>query len=260
LNCFGEGANQPTLPCFDNVDIMDVTKGNNFEDKGIHLHGDIGSNNKIITDRDQRGLNIDLFFYGVSHSALIIGRGAPFSGHITFTGENSICCFASVGETVGQRVNVSVDAHNSLVYFGTKTTFVAPHFLIQGNGRKIIVGDDCMFSWGIFARNYDSHSVFDLATGNVINDAADLLIGHHVWVGQDAFLGRGVSIGSGSIIGSRSTVVADIPAAVAAAGSPAKVVRSNVSWCREPFASAVQISSTAEQLYRLDPNLKGRSE
>ena len=50
-------------------------------------------------------------------------------------------------------------------------------------------------------------------------------IGSDVWIGGGAIVLPGVRIGAGSIIGAGSVVTRDVPAGVAAAGNPCKVIR-----------------------------------
>ncbi len=50
-------------------------------------------------------------------------------------------------------------------------------------------------------------------------------IGNNVWIGANAIICPGVSIGDNSVIGAGSVVVTNVPASVAAAGSPARVIK-----------------------------------
>lgn len=50
-------------------------------------------------------------------------------------------------------------------------------------------------------------------------------IGKDAWIGGGAIICPGVTIGDGSVIGAGSVVTRDIPAAVAAAGNPCRVIR-----------------------------------
>ena len=234
---------RPDLPC---AETYDIHPGVDLSRHGIDVFGDVGQRNRLIIDPGQVSARFSVRFDGVTNSTLIIGRSAPVTGSITFRGHNAVCCFAGLGGAQGlNTVNVNVEGDGCLAYFGRNVTLVHATFIIEGENRNLIVHDDCMFSWNVFVRNYDSHTVFDVDSGRVLNDASDIRIGAHVWVGQDVLIGRGVSIGAGSIIGMRSCVLSDIPEMVAVGGSPAKVLRTNVSWLRSRFAQPTEI---AEQI------------
>ena len=94
-----------------------------------------------------------------------------------------------------------------------------------------MLGVGCLLS-NVTIRNSDLHSIMDIETGERINQARDIIIGAGVWLGEDVAVYKGVTIGEGSIVGARSTVLKDIPANVAAAGTPARVIREGVSWKR----------------------------
>ena len=100
-------------------------------------------------------------------------------------------------------------------------------FLKEG---KTIVGELCMFSYGIKIRNHDSHKIF--LNGDTIpcNPPADISIGRHVWICQDATILKGVSIGEDSIVGLGSVVTKSCPANSIVAGVPARIVRSGIHW------------------------------
>ncbi|EHM02236.1 bacterial transferase hexapeptide repeat protein [Acetobacteraceae bacterium AT-5844] len=56
------------------------------------------------------------------------------------------------------------------------------------------------------------------------------MIGDHVWIGDDALVLKGVTIGQASIIGARSVVTKDVPPNSVAVGTPARIIRRNVTW------------------------------
>ena len=62
------------------------------------------------------------------------------------------------------------------------------------------------------------------ATG--LEFAKPITIGEDVWIGGNVVICPGVTIGDRSVIGAGSVVTKDIPADVAAAGNPCKVIRS----------------------------------
>ncbi len=55
--------------------------------------------------------------------------------------------------------------------------------------------------------------------------AAQVEVGHDVWIGNDVLLSHGIKVGTGSIIAARSVVTRDVPPYAIVAGVPARVVR-----------------------------------
>jgi acetyltransferase-like isoleucine patch superfamily enzyme len=58
-------------------------------------------------------------------------------------------------------------------------------------------------------------------------------LGDHVWLGRRSTLVAGTKIANGSIAGTASVVSGVIPESVVVVGSPARIVRTNVTWSRE---------------------------
>jgi putative colanic acid biosynthesis acetyltransferase WcaF len=52
-----------------------------------------------------------------------------------------------------------------------------------------------------------------------------ITIGREAWIAADVFVGPGVTVGDRSVVGARSSVFADVPPDVIAAGTPAKVLK-----------------------------------
>lgn len=106
---------------------------------------------------------------------------------------------------------------------------------IEDNDSSITIGKDCMFSHDLFFRNCDGHCILD-KKGNVINKADKTTIGNHVWIGAFVKVLKNVSIPDGCIIGCGSIVNKKfIKQNCVIAGSPAKVVKEDISWIRENF-------------------------
>lgn len=105
----------------------------------------------------------------------------------------------------------------------------------------VIIGDDCMFSWGVAIRTGDSHAIFDQGTGQLLNKNQSVYIGNHVWVGADALIQKGVRISDNSVVATRSIVTKQFDQGnVVIAGVPARIVRENIGWSRNtPFGYAM---------------------
>lgn len=102
----------------------------------------------------------------------------------------------------------------------------------DGN-ENLTIGNDCLFSWGIKARTSDGHSVVDLETEKAINVPKDITIADRVWVGEDVAFLKGSSVSVDSVVGSFSLITKQFKKSnVVIAGSPARIVRENISWDR----------------------------
>lgn len=117
-------------------------------------------------------------------------------------------------------------------------------FSISTNNR-ITIGDDCMFSYDILVFSGDGHAIFDITTGQrtnhyTINDPkGSITFGKHVWVCAGAYILNRANIGDSCIIGANSTVKGDFPPTSVVAGNPARIVKSNVTWSRNPDAADI---------------------
>ncbi|MCJ2058338.1 hypothetical protein MKL09_17490 [Methylobacterium sp. J-048] len=76
----------------------------------------------------------------------------------------------------------------------------------------------------------DAPSIVDLESGRRINPSRPIHVGHRVWLGRNVSVFKGAHIGDGAIIGAQSIVSGVIPGNTLAYGSPARVVRENVTW------------------------------
>lgn len=103
------------------------------------------------------------------------------------------------------------------------------------DNARFSCGGDVMFSDSVIVQACDQHAIVDLRSGQILNDAASTTqIGDHVWVGRSAKIMKNVTIGAGSIIGMASVVTRNIAPCSMAAGSPARVMRRDVTWSRAP--------------------------
>ena len=74
--------------------------------------------------------------------------------------------------------------------------------------------------------------MIDVATGENLNPAADVLIGNHVWIGIQSQILKGITIADHAIVAARSVVTRPVASGTIVAGNPAKPVRSGVTWDR----------------------------
>lgn len=119
------------------------------------------------------------------------------------------------------------------ILIGENTTVSSASFQAIESNRKIIVGNDCMFSMGIDVWTSDFHSIINCKNGKRINEPKDVIIGNHVWVGANALLLKGITLGNNCIIAAGSIVTKSVPENSIVAGCPAKIIKNDIDWKRE---------------------------
>ena len=122
---------------------------------------------------------------------------------------------------------------NCMIQIHKNTTIEESHLSAAEDGRRLIIGEDCMLSRGISVSTTDSHSIISLSENRRTNYGADIVIGNHVWVGKDVSINKGVTVGNDSVLAGHSVITKDVPCNSIVAGSPARIVRSGITWDRK---------------------------
>lgn len=171
--------------------------------------------------------NIKIYNHG-KNNVVEFGKGCRMydckiqifgDGNRVFVDHDSVC--------KGMDIWIS---NGSVLRVGNNTHFTGNIHLACLEGKTITIGKRCLFSNDITFRTGDSHVITD-PDNNRINYGRDITIGDHVWVGQQVIILKGANVGNDSIVGTRSLVTkGDYPANTILAGSPAKVIKENVSW------------------------------
>lgn len=138
-------------------------------------------------------------------------------------------------------IYLSTNRHNyklSVSIYNGSTLMMGKHNYINGKlnlilseGKNIIIGNDGLFSFGIWMRLADPHLIYDSETMKRINPSKSIYIGDHVWIGQNALILKGTRIGSGCIIGAMSVLSGKkYPSNTIWCGNPARQVKKDVFW------------------------------
>lgn len=159
---------------------------------------------------------------------LIIGEGCRiYDSQIQFFGDNNTVKIED--DCVLKNVDIWI-SDGGIVEIGHNTHFTGKIHIACIEGKKVHIGERCLFSNQIILRTGDSHSILDIE-GERINFAKDIWIGDHVWAGQQVIVLKGAYIADESIIGTRALVTGKkFNEGVVLAGAPAKVIKENVSW------------------------------
>lgn len=202
---------------------------------GIHIENTGRRPNKVFVRQEPRGgpseVRIRFFAQG---GEVYVDASNQVRGLIRIHADD---CTTVIGGDTKQPspFNITHWSRGTVVYIGRGTTSNGAHIVAMGEGAHILIGEDCMFSTGIWVKSSDMHAIVDLATDKVLNrnnNAGDIEIGRHVWIGQDVLITQGVKIGSSAILGAKALVRRDVPEKTMWAGVPAHQIRENVTWLR----------------------------
>lgn len=112
--------------------------------------------------------------------------------------------------------------------------------MVAKSGKKITIGDECMFAREVIVRNNDGHTITDTITGEILNAPEDIKLHDKVWVGARTMILKGTEIQTGSIVGAMSLVNKKFSEPnLLIAGVPANKIRGNVAWDRADFDNYV---------------------
>ena len=218
-----------------NIDSISVTdEFNNRFDINSHINlGINGINNKVVIGKNVKlnGLRFNLS----NNCKIFIEDNVVFKPAYIFMADNTELIIKK-----NARIENAIVFINSLsvLEIGRNVTVVGGSSRFQtGRNQRIIIGDDCMFSWDITVLGHDGHLLFDVEKKKCINNTVgnireSIVIGDHVWLGAHASVLPNSYISTGSVIGYGSIVKGFIPNNCIVVGQPARVVKENIAWTR----------------------------
>ena len=218
---------------------------------------DIG-NNKILVNKGRSVLSKSSIVFSGEGNVLIVEDGCRIENStIRFNANNAIVFFKKNKFAI--RLNLTIN-NDCTFFLGNDCYFNGILNAVLSEQQNILIGDQCLLSFGIWLRNSDAHLIYDVDTGCRVNKSESIIIGDKVWIGQQASILKGSVIGSGSIIGFGSVVPhKNIGTNEAWGGNPAKLIRRNVFWdatCVHLFTeqqtSQKQCTSNREAVFKDD--------
>jgi len=143
---------------------------------------------------------------------------------------------------VWENLGVVIFYGNAVIKYGAKIIVGKGAILKLGNNfrissgsfiicyKSIEFGHDCRISWDSQIIDTDFHRVFDRDL-NHINPDKEIRIGNHCWIGNHCLILKGSQMGNMVVLSSNSMINHVIPDNnVVLAGSPAKIVRTSITW------------------------------
>lgn len=192
----------------------------------------LGEGNRILLDARTPKQRLVLDFSRAKGCTILLGRHARLAGEVSAGGRGHLLAATGWDSPSVAMVHCTMRGERALILLGQGLTSNRTNMLAEGPDGAVLVGDDAMFATGITLRTSDSHAIIDLGARRQVNFPEPVVIGPHVWIGQEALVMKGVTIGAGSIVAGRAVVTRPVPPRALAAGVPARVIRENVSWTR----------------------------
>ena len=172
-----------------------------------------GNNNEILIELPSKFINTAIVMNGDENYCSIKATRHRYVRHTTFGMENGGKITFGGGISVYRNLNVVAKA-----------------------GKRVDIGDECMFARDIIVRNDDGHTIIDATTKDIINAPENIKIADKVWVGTRAMILKGSEISEGSVVGAMSLVNKKFTEKnIIIAGVPAKKVRENIIWDRSDY-------------------------
>ena len=150
---------------------------------------------------------------------LVNGLGSVNIGNKSFIGNYYSQCYLngySYIEARKERASVNIGAN---CYFNNNVQIIA-------NKKSITIGQHCRIGFNFFAITSDFHHIDSLKReqGDEGDDLS-IVIGNHVFIGNDVKILKGVTVGNGCVIAAGSIVTSNIPDNTLAGGIPARVIK-----------------------------------
>ncbi len=150
--------------------------------------------------------------------------------HIYVKGENNSIIISK--KAVLRGVTIEIVGDNCHLFIGEECMIGDNCILTLKESTQLTIKERSGLSRNIKIMTSDGHPIFE--NSERINNAKDICICEDVWIADNVTILKGVTIGSGSVVGINSTLTKSIGENVIAAGNPAKVVKSNITW-RDKF-------------------------
>lgn len=190
--------------------------------------------NKIVVDVEKSAMvNSKIRFTGVNNILFIEDGTCIKNSAINFAGNNSVVYLCT--SKMAYFIDISI-FNSSVVFIGRGNYFNPARSLviIAAEQQNVIIGEGGLFSHGIYVRTTDPHLLYDNRTKKRLNPSKSILIGDHVWLGQNTLILKGTCIGSGAVIGG-DTVLAgkQVPSNTVFGGNPDRIIREKVFFSPE---------------------------
>jgi acetyltransferase-like isoleucine patch superfamily enzyme len=171
---------------------------------------------------------LDVKIIAHAHNTLQLKKGARLRNLlIQIKGKNNTLIIHEDAYVVGE---IQLFGDNNHMEIGRRTRVTGAQ-LAAFDGTKLLIGEGCMFGMEIDIRTSDNHPIFNEA-GERINPDKDVIIQDRVWLAKGVSVLKGAFIESDCVVGFRSVVTKRLPKNSVCGGSPARVLKTGITWKR----------------------------
>ncbi|MET3486153.1 acyltransferase [Methylobacterium sp. 1973] len=193
----------------------------------VEIRGNLSANNIVLSEKFRRYSTGSILFTGE-------GARVEIDGPVT-SGDFSLAIGSHASVTIGPdcvigRLTLNAFGEGARIDIGREVGFAGAVSLSTHEGAQISIGSRCLIAGDTVFSASDFHPVFDVATGERINQASDIRVGEHVWVGARAMILKGARVGHDSVVGAGSIVTSGFAPNSLIVGNPARLLRSGVCW------------------------------
>ena len=203
-------------------------------------------NNKIVGDITLANSNI--IFGGKGNILFSDGSVTLKNSTINFYGDDAVVFLT--GSKIAYILNLAM-WRETAAYLGGDLYFNGVFNAIISERQNLIVGSDCIFSFGIWLRTADPHLVYSIETHKRINPSRSIMIGDHVWLGQNAMILKGSRIGSGSIVSANCVIAGKkVGSNTIYAGNPGRMVKEGIFFLKDSVHNYTKKKTKNSQRYQ----------
>lgn len=95
----------------------------------------------------------------------------------------------------------------------------------------ITMGKDCLIAAKTVLWPTDGHTIYDINTGEVLNNKLGIEIGNHCWIANSAHVLKNIKLEDNTIVGAHSVVSKSFNEKnIIIAGNPARIIKRNTNW------------------------------